>query len=303
MSLLPPQILVLERGWLSSNNILFLEGEGASLVDSGYGSHAAQTVDLLHHALDGRGLSRLLNTHSHSDHIGGNAAVQRAFGCSISIPAGLDEMVADWDEHALMLTPSAQTAERFNHDALLSPGDELDLGGLSWMALAAPGHDMHALLFHCPEKRLLISGDALWRDGFGVIFSELLGVPNGLASARETLESIARLPVDVVIPGHGTPFDDVGCALEKAFKRLAAFEASGERLARHALKVLLSFYLMEKGRMARDALPLFLARTELCRRIDEGYLGLGPEALADWLVVELARAGVLACQGADIVSA
>lgn len=303
MSLLPPQILVLERGWLSSNNILFLEGEGASLVDSGYGSHAAQTVDLLGHALAGRRLSRLLNTHSHSDHIGGNAAVQRAFGCRITIPAGLDEMVADWDEHALMLTPLAQTAERFNHDALLSPGDELELGGLHWSVLAAPGHDMHALLFHCAEKRLLISGDALWQDGFGVIFSELLGVPDGLASARQTLESIARLPVDVVIPGHGAPFDDVGEALEKAFKRLAAFEASGDRLARHALKVLLSFYLMEKGRMARDALPGFLARTELCRRIDERYLGLGPEALAEWLVAELLRAGVLVCAAGDILSA
>ena len=303
MSLLPSQILVLERGWLSSNNILFLEGEGASLVDSGYGSHAEQTLALLRHALDGRGLSRLLNTHSHSDHIGGNAAVKRAFGCRIAIPVGLDAMVADWDEHALMLTSSAQSAERFAHDALLAPGDELELGGLSWRAVAAPGHDMHALMFHCPEKRILISGDALWRDGFGVIFSELLGVPDGLASARATLEDIARLPVDVVIPGHGAAFAEVDDALEKAFARLAAFEADGARLARHALKVLLSFCLMEKGRMARDELPLFLAQTELCRRIDERYLGLGPEALAEWLVLDLARAGVLVCRGNDIVTA
>ena len=296
-------MVVLERGWLSSNNILFLEGEEACLVDSGYVSHAGQTVALLRHALEGRGLSRLLNTHSHSDHIGGNAAVKRAFGCRIAIPAGLDEMVAAWDEHALMLTPSAQNAERFAHDALLTPGDELELGGLAWQVLAAPGHDMHALMFHSPEKRLLISGDALWQNGFGVIFSELMGVPDGLASTRGTLESIARLPVDVVIPGHGAPFAEVGEALETAFSRLAAFEADGPRLARHALKVLLSFYLMEKGRMARDELPAFLAQTELCLRIDERYLGLGPEALADWLVRDLERAGVLACRDGDIVSA
>jgi hypothetical protein len=32
----PPSLLVLERGWLSANNILFFDGEQATLVDSGY---------------------------------------------------------------------------------------------------------------------------------------------------------------------------------------------------------------------------------------------------------------------------
>ena len=32
---LPDSLLVLERGWLSSNNIVFLEGDEAALVDSG----------------------------------------------------------------------------------------------------------------------------------------------------------------------------------------------------------------------------------------------------------------------------
>ncbi|WP_288130610.1 MBL fold metallo-hydrolase, partial [Accumulibacter sp.] len=63
--MLPDSLLVLERGWLSSNNIVFLEGEQAALVDSGYVTHAAQTVALLEHALAGRRLTRLLNTHSH----------------------------------------------------------------------------------------------------------------------------------------------------------------------------------------------------------------------------------------------
>lgn len=35
---LPASMRVFERGWLSANNILFLEGEGATLVDSGYHS-------------------------------------------------------------------------------------------------------------------------------------------------------------------------------------------------------------------------------------------------------------------------
>jgi hypothetical protein len=40
--MLPDSLLVLERGWLSSNNIVFLEGEQAALIDSGYVTHAAR---------------------------------------------------------------------------------------------------------------------------------------------------------------------------------------------------------------------------------------------------------------------
>ena len=38
---LPDSLLVLERGWLSANNILGFDGDRATLVDSGYVSHAA----------------------------------------------------------------------------------------------------------------------------------------------------------------------------------------------------------------------------------------------------------------------
>lgn len=302
MSLLPPQIRVLERGWLSSNSILFLEGEQAALVDSGYVSHSRQTVALVRQALEGRRLTRLLNTHSHSDHIGGNAALQRAFGCTIAIPEGIEEAVINWDEHALLLAPTEQSAETFAHDSTLAPGEEFELGGLAWRALAAPGHDMHALVFHCPVKRILISGDALWHDGFGVIFPELVGA-DGFCPTRATLEMLGRLAVDVVIPGHGTPFTEVDDALARAFGRLAAFEADGSRLGRHAIKVLVAFMLLEKRRLPRADLARYLAEAELARRINDRFLHSAPGALADWLVAELARTGAVREENGELIAA
>jgi hypothetical protein len=41
--LLPKQIWVFERGWLSSNNVLLRGTDGAALIDSGYLAHAPQT--------------------------------------------------------------------------------------------------------------------------------------------------------------------------------------------------------------------------------------------------------------------
>jgi len=294
--MLPASLLVLERGWLSSNNIVCLEGENAALVDSGYVTHAAQTVALLERALDGRRLTRLLNTHSHSDHIGGNAAVMQAFSCQVIVPAGIDATIAEWDEEALLLSPLGQSAARFRHDATIADGAQVELGGLNWDAIAVPGHDMDALAFHNAERGILISGDALWRDGFGVVFSELFGHPDdagGLKATRETLDRLARLPIDVVIPGHGAPFVEVEDAFLRAYQRLAAFEQSIERLARHALKVILAFAMLERRQLARSELPAFLASLSFCQSVNARYIGYSNEELAQWLITDLIRAGTL----------
>ncbi|WP_313950256.1 MBL fold metallo-hydrolase [Accumulibacter sp.] len=294
--MLPDNLLVLERGWLSSNNIVFLEGEQAALIDSGYVTHASQTVALLEHALAGRRLTRLLNTHSHSDHIGGNAAVAAAFGCQVIVPDGIDATIAEWDEEALLLSPLGQSAARFRHHATIAAGDETELGGLNWQAIAVPGHDMDALAFHNQERRILISGDALWRNGFGVIFSEILGHPEeagGLKAARETLDVLSRLPVDVVIPGHGAPFVEVEDAFERAYRRLSAFEQDIDLLVRHALKVILAFALLERRQLPRADLPEFLAGLSFCQSVNARYLNMSNDELAQWLARDLIRVGTL----------
>lgn len=276
---LPASIQVLERGWLSANNILFFEGENATLVDSGYVTHAAQTVQLVGHALDGRALQRLINTHSHSDHIGGNAALKAAFGCEIIVPAGLHAAIAEWDENALLLSPLGQQAARFQHDSLIGANSEIEMGGLNWQTLAVPGHDMEALGYYNPEKRILISGDALWENGFGVIFPELLGEADGLTSTRATLEMLARLPIDIVIPGHGAPFAAVDLALERAFRRLEMFTTDIEKLAWHAIKVIVSFAMLEKRRLPQAEFSAFVVGLPFAADVNTRYLNLPDDQL------------------------
>lgn len=298
---LPAQIRVIERGWLSSNNIVCLEDDGATLVDSGYVGHAAQTVALVKSAVAERRLARLINTHSHSDHIGGNAAVQRAFGCAILIPAGIAAHVANWDEEALLLGPAAQRGDRFRHDGVIAPGEAFEMGGLQWQAIAAPGHDMEALVFHCPKERLLISGDALWQDGFGIVFGELLGRGGALAATRNTLEMLAHLDVDTVIPGHGAPFGDYPAALARAFGRLEAFERDPKRVARNAVKACFTFSLLDLGRLPLSGLAAYLESVPLFRNVGRDHLGMSMHELADWLRAELLRAGAITIDGDDIV--
>ncbi len=291
--MLPLQIQILERGWLSSNNILIEDADGYTLIDSGYHTHAAQTLALLQHTLGGKPLTRLVNTHCHSDHMGGNAAVQRVHCCRTSVPVGEAPAIAAWDDAALMLSCTGQNAERFAYDDTIAPGDRLQLGELEWQALAAPGHDMHALMFYSSQARALISGDALWENGFGVIFPELLGQAGGFAATRATLEAISRLDIATVIPGHGAPFANVGRALETAFKRLDAYERDPPKHARHALKVLLSFSLMIERRIAVAELPRFLATRPIYSEVNRRFLHMPDADLRAYLVRDLERAGAL----------
>lgn len=292
--LLPPQLHVFVRDWLSSNNILLKSRDGHVLIDSGYSRHAPLTLALLRspRGLGPEPLATLVNTHCHSDHMGGNAAVAGAYGCPIAIPEGEAPLIAAWDTKTLLLDYADQRADRFSAGSLLRAGDTQIWGDLEWQLLAAPGHDMGALIFYNPEYRLLISGDALWERGFGFVMPPAID-PAALPATRATLDLIAGLDVRVLIPGHGEPFTDVAQALERAYVRLAASERDPDRLAWHALKVILAFVLLDRQRLALDAMPAYVERVGIFRDFNRRFMKLAPEELASLLIRDLEMAGAL----------
>jgi glyoxylase-like metal-dependent hydrolase (beta-lactamase superfamily II) len=296
-------VRVFERDWLSANNILLKGRDGHVLVDTGYVTHADLTLALVagRDGLDGEPLALVVNTHGHSDHVGGNAALVRRYGCPVAFPAAEAPAIARWDDVALLYDHADQRVERFCVDRTIAAGSTATWGDLEWRALAAPGHDMGALVYFNPEHRLLIAGDALWQDGFGFVMPRAID-PAALPAARATLDLVAGLGARVVIPGHGAPFADVDAALERAYARLAAFEADDAHAARHALKVVLAFHLLDCRRMPLAALPDYVARVGFYRDVNAAVLGLSPAALAAMLVESLGRAGALRREGDDIVA-
>lgn len=298
-------VTVLERGWLSANNVLLHGGGQTVLVDTGHCLHAEQTVALVGHALrPGESVQRVVNTHLHSDHCGGNAAVQRAFGAQIVIPPGDAPAVARWDEDALSYRATGQRMERFAADALLRPGEAFTVGRRRWDALAAPGHDPHSLILFDAHEGVLISADALWGDGFGVVFPELDG-ESAFDDVAAVLDLIERLAPRRVIPGHGAPFDDVAGALSRARSRLARFVAQPASHARHGAKVLLKYHLLEVRAQEASDLLSWWRDTPLPRRIHE-RLGRPEGDVTRWggrLLQELVAAGVLRRDGTRVIDA
>lgn len=297
----PEGVTVFERGWLSSNNIL-LHGKEAVLVDSGYATHAAQTVALVEDALKEQPLALLLNTHLHSDHCGGNAALQQRYpALRTEVPAGEASAVAMWDQGALSYRATGQQCPRFQAQGTLAGQTERRLGDRCWQVHAAPGHDPHSVMLFEPESRTLISADALWEHGFGVVFPELIGEPS-FAEVAATLDHIERLEPQWVVPGHGRVFSDVATALGTARRRLDGMVRDPVKHARHAFKVLIKFKLLEQQRMSmaqwtdwRDATPYFKA---IHTRF---FSAQALASLSQELLEELVHAGAARLEGDELV--
>lgn len=301
---LPAGVSVFERGWLSSNNILIQGAQGTALIDSGYCTHADQTSALLDSALQGRPLDLLLNTHLHSDHCGGNAALQARYpALQTHIPPGHADYVRVWDAHALSYTPTGQQCPRFHLDATLQPGAEMRLGDLQWQVHAAPGHDPHSVILFEPHSRTLVSADALWERGFGVVFPELDG-QDAFDEVAATLDLIARLNPVTVIPGHGAPFSDAAAAVAYARKRLDGFVQNPDKHLQYAAKVLLKFKLLEAQHLELRALQAWAQGTPyFANTLTRHFAGASVAEVTAQLVQGLVCSGAATVQGPVVYNA
>ena len=292
---LPPSVRVIVRGWLNCNQVVLRSPGDNVLIDSGYCTHREETLELVAggEGLEGEPLERVINTHCHSDHMGGNAALASAHGCRITIPEGEVKHVVPWTPQSVWMAQFDQRADPFHFDDTIAAGDTFEGGGFEWEVHAAPGHDMDALMFFEPVHRVLVSGDALWQDGIGFVWPQE-GANPFIDAAHEALSTIERLDPRVVIPGHGVPFDDVAGAIATVRSKLDAFARDPAKNARHVVKVMFVFALLDRGVMPVAEVPGYLERVPCYGMMSERFLGQPPDALAAWLLEDLQRAGAIA---------
>lgn len=186
----PPGLRLFPVGPLPTN--CYLLGE-TFLVDPG------GTSDDLEQALESiDALEAILLTHSHWDHIAGIESVLEAYpDCRLLCHSAEEEMLADPQQNLSTMQGEGigfEADAAFESSALRVDGEELNV-------LETPGHSSGGVSFHWPERNLVLSGDALFREGVGR--TDLPG------SDREALDESLRkvllsLPDDTrVFPGHG----------------------------------------------------------------------------------------------------
>jgi glyoxylase-like metal-dependent hydrolase (beta-lactamase superfamily II) len=145
----------------------------------------------------------ILVTHSDVDHIGGVAALADGTGIEVWAPAG--------EAEALRLGKTRGGLTVGTHDPahVVSGGDELTVGGITFEVIDVPGHSAGHVAFHHAGE--LFSGDLLFAGSIGRVDLEGGDWETLLASVRSLL---ARFPPETVVyPGHG-PATTLGRELE-----------------------------------------------------------------------------------------
>lgn len=145
----------------------------------------------------------ILNTHGHSDHIAGNAAMKKRWpDCPLIIGEREAEKLLDPQKNlsagygASIISPPA--------DQTVREGDTLELGGMTWSVLETPGHSPGHVVFVYENQSpvVILGGDVLFQGSIG-----RTDFPDGnhaelLASIREKL--FAFPDETIVLSGHGS---------------------------------------------------------------------------------------------------
>jgi len=224
---------------LNHINVWALE-DGATWTVVDTGMHTAQTPPIwqsvLSGRLSGRPVGRVICTHMHPDHIGMAGLLTRRFDCRLWITrleyvtcrmlaADTDReppseavrfyRAAGWDEDAIE-DYSKRFGDFGRHIHALpdsfrrvTDGDEIEIGGRIWRAVVGRGHSPEHLCLHCPDLRLLISGDqVLPRITSNVSVFPTEPEADPLADWLASFGEIARrVPDDtLVLPSHNEPF-------------------------------------------------------------------------------------------------
>ena len=252
----PDWLHLFERPFPSANMVL-VKGEAPVLIDTGFGSDAAQTRALLFSAgVPAERLALIVNTHYHSDHVGGNYALQSRYGVSIAAHRWEAGAVNSRDKEACGAVWLRQPVEPYTVNRPLADGDEISAGEVTLRVLHTPGHTFgHISLFEEGSKTL-ICGDAVHSDDVAWLnFREGVGA---VQRAMSTLERLLQLGARWACSGHGAPMTDPNTAIKTALARYERWTQEPERTAWHGMKRIFAYALMIEGGIREREVETYL---------------------------------------------
>lgn len=254
---LPRSIVWAERPFPDCN-LLLLTGDRPTLVDTGFAAHAEATAQLAgEHTPFVRAV---VNTHWHSDHVGGNQHPQAGGTTIIGSRPDADDL-ARTDPGCCVAEYLDQPVPEYTIDTAVGDGDRLELGEHSWDVLEVPGHTPGHLALWNPDERILVVGDTLSTYDVGWV-NVMRDGPAGIDASLTSLHRLRELDAAVAIPGHGPLVIDPDPAIAKAISRMERQRANLDLAVMYGAKRVLAYALMIRGGMPAVELDDYLHARE-----------------------------------------
>ena len=215
---------------------LLRDGDGWTLVDTGFPDDAVRSTWLeILAVLDGP-VKRLIVTHFHPDHLGLATWLMAQTGAPLWMTTGefltahavwhevgghgarfmveqfrqhglKGDLLAKFEKRGSGYRKAVPTLPDYYHR--LKAGDNLTVDGKNWQILIGHGHAPEHMALYCPEMAVLISGDMLL-PRISTNISVFAATPDAdaLRWYLDSLDIMAReLPESsLVLPSHGLPF-------------------------------------------------------------------------------------------------
>jgi glyoxylase-like metal-dependent hydrolase (beta-lactamase superfamily II) len=143
-------------------------------------------------------------THAHFDHFAGLADLLEGLASDgqEKIPVGMHPKdLPLWKVRGGAVMFGIQVKKAPKPDLVFEEGQILSVGRYQFVVQHAPGHSAGHVIFHCPEEKVLFSGDVIFNQGIGR--TDLLGGSyEVLMNSIKTL--VMPMPDETVIySGHG----------------------------------------------------------------------------------------------------
>jgi glyoxylase-like metal-dependent hydrolase (beta-lactamase superfamily II) len=230
--------LMAESESVHVNTYLIQGDRGFLLVDAGW--NTSKSFDALQRQLseigaDIKDISQIVITHVHPDHYGQAGKIKHLSGAGLAlheIEKGfiqaryvniekMSELILHWlgingmsPEELQATRESTMEIGKYviptDPDITLHGGETITAGMFTFQVLWTPGHSPGHICLYEPEKKILIAGDHILPTITPNVGRQPDTRDNTLGDYINSLESIKHLDVELILPGHESPF--------KAFK-------------------------------------------------------------------------------------
>ncbi|MBI5679766.1 MAG: MBL fold metallo-hydrolase [Methanobacterium sp.] len=187
------------------HNITMIEGIGFDsniyvfddvIVDTGTGQNIEYVLNSIKEAgfNISEDIKRIVNTHCHFDHTGGN----HFFNAKIAIHQADAPALENGDINTTAAYMFGKPIEPMKVDFHLKEGDKIN----DFEVIHTPGHTAGGICLYDGET--LISGDTVFAEGgFG-----RFDIGGDIKMLKTSLEKLSNLDVEYLLPGHGPAVDN-----------------------------------------------------------------------------------------------